>query len=363
MSVMAIPSRLGDYTVAFAETAAFVPALERLAPRVYVVDETVWALYADTVLKPLQTETVIVQPAREALKNLAAVEALYDRLLELSAKRNLTLISIGGGIIQDITGFVVSTLYRGLHWVYVPTTLLAQADACIGGKTSLNYRHYKNLLGTFYPPAEIFVYTPFLATLSDLDFYSGLGEVIKLHLLGGAAQAQAATDRLPAWRKRDPAALRQGVQTALDIKRGYITDDEFDQGRRNLLNYGHCFGHALEAASDFAIPHGQAVVLGMWLANRVARRRGRLSAELEAHISDTLLRPGLVVRPPAAHFAPGPIVAAMEKDKKRTGAGLALIMLTEGYTPVSVKDLTPAEVRGALDEIFPLLMGEMYNGV
>ena len=121
-----------------------------------------WRLYRTGRLASLDPSTVIVVPIEEELKTIGTVQLLYDRLLERPAKRNLTLVSVGGGILQDVSGFAASTLYRGINWVFVPTTLLSQAGRCIGGKTSLNYGAFKNLVGTFYPPSQIAIYTPFL---------------------------------------------------------------------------------------------------------------------------------------------------------------------------------------------------------
>jgi 3-dehydroquinate synthase len=315
------------------------------------VDENVWRLYADGCLRDIDRERVFVQPIREEIKSLESVQRLYDRLADYPAKRNLTLISIGGGILQDITGFVASTLYRGIDWVYVPTTLLAQADSCIGAKTSLNYHRCKNLVGTFYPPREVLIHIPFLATLEPRDFFSGLGEVIKLHIIGGPGPVDRLIAMQPAIRQRDPEALRATVINSLTIKHGYIADDEFDQGRRNLLNFGHCFGHAIETTSDFALPHGQAVLVGILLANIAARDRGRLSLNREAELSARLLLPNLVTKPAPSHLDPDAVVNAMSKDKKRTGQGLALVVLKDGYELQQLDDFTPGEATTALTEL------------
>ena len=162
---------------------------------------------------------------------------------------------------------MASVLYRGVGWIYVPTTLLAMADSCIGGKTSLNLGSRKNLLGTIYPPNRVIVHAPFVNTLSGDDFASGVGEIVKLHMLGGAGHAEELRAILPALMSRETSVVHRATRTSLEVKRDFIEEDEFDRGRRNLLNYGHCFGHALEAASDFAIPHGLAVVVGMRLAD------------------------------------------------------------------------------------------------
>jgi 3-dehydroquinate synthase len=342
-----VKSRLGDYQVSFAEPEAYVPRLAAEPNCVFVVDENVWRLHGDGALKPLAPLNPIKLPISEEGKSLVSVQMLYDRITEYAPKKNMRLVSVGGGITQDITGFVASTLYRGIKWTFIPTTLLAQADSCIGGKTSLNYKDFKNLVGTFYPPSEIYVSAGFLPTLTMDDYLSGLGEVAKLCIIGGRGDAEAfaaAAERLV---KKDLGALLPFLKRALEIKKGFIEDDEFDSGRRNILNFGHCFGHAIESATDFAVPHGTAVVYGILLANSVARARGLLSPELEIFMRERLLRPLL----PAAGlpaFGAAAVVEAMKKDKKRTGAKLALVMAGDGYKMSRVADLDEAEALKAI---------------
>lgn len=356
MSVIKVNSRIKDYTISFVQDQDFIVQLREKFPHCYyVVDENVWRLYADHYFKKLPQSDVLMQPISEYHKELTSVQELYDRLIGRSAKRNLTLISIGGGITQDITGFVASTLYRGINWIFIPTTLLAQADSCMGGKTSLNYKGYKNLIGTFYPPTEVYIHSYFLKTLAPPDFFSGLGEIVKLHLLGGEVKFQEVTKLLPKLISRDSSAVEQGVMNSLMIKLSYITDDEFDLGRRNYLNYGHCFGHALEAASNFAIPHGQAVVLGMILANKIARQRGSLSLSHEQMMLNKVLMPSLDIELERGYFQADAIIESMKKDKKRAGEGLVLVMLEDEFNFSIIKDLSPLEVERALAELCQLL--------
>lgn len=350
---MKIKSNIRDYDVVFAGAADFLREFAGLPHVCYVVDSSVWELYPE--IREAAGPDAIELPIGEERKNLDTVQELYDRLTGRAAKRNMTLISIGGGITQDVTGFVASTLYRGINWVFVPTTLLAQADSCVGSKTSLNYKGYKNLVGTFYPPSKVCIDTAFIATQEEPDFFSGLGEVVKLHLMGGEPRTAELIGLLPPILRREREALLTGVKNSLEIKQSYIADDEFDTGRRNLLNFGHCFGHALESTSDFGVPHGQAVVAGMVLANAVAARRGLLSDGLEKFVAERLLLPSLVVQPEQAHLDHGQVVEAMKKDKKRTGDGLALIMMGDGYEFVKVNDLTAAEAAFALDQFSRLL--------
>ncbi len=351
MLVIHVPSNLRDYEVIFEEDSGFVADLFSLKQRVFVVDENVWNLYSNSHLKLLRGEDTIIFPIDEDHKNLDSVNQIYDYLIDRNAKKNLTLITIGGGILQDITGFVASTLYRGINWVFAPTTLLSQSDSCIGSKTSLNYKGFKNLIGTFYPPHSVHIFTGFLGTLTQLDFYSGLGEVVKLHIMGGDESVQQLKAKYPSVLSKDVAVLKDVIYHALLIKMNYISGDEFDQGRRNFLNFGHCFGHAIEAVSDFRIPHGQAVVMGMMLANSVALKRGKLSKINHDRFYDELLSPSLYVTPAKEDLVIEKIILAMKKDKKRTGDGLPLIMLQDNYSMTKIDDLSESEVTFAVDSI------------
>lgn len=346
-----VHSNIRDYEVRFEEDPDFLAVLAAQSQACYAVDENVWAIYRETLLKELPEADTVVVPISEERKNLETVTWLYSQLVQRPAKRNLTLISFGGGILQDLVGFAVSTLYRGIRWIYAPTTLLAQADSCVGSKTSLNYLGYKNLLGTFYPPAQIHIYPTFLATQSDEDYQSGVGEVIKLHMMGGRPLYDKLRMALPDILARLPERLIPAIEDSLRVKLSFIADDEFDTGRRNLLNYGHDFGHALESTSDFTIPHGQAVVVGMLAANLVARNRSLLRREFEREIADTLLLPSLTVRPHAKALEPQALIDALKQDKKRTGDGLALIMMTDEFSFQRVNDLTPEEVFPVVEEL------------
>jgi 3-dehydroquinate synthase len=347
---MQVPSRIRDYRVNVVLDAGFASGFERLPHRWYVVDENVWRLYSASVLAPLDPSRTIIQPINEQLKNLASVGPLYDRLADYPAKRNVALISIGGGILHDIAGFAASTLYRGVNYICVPTSLLAQADSCIGGKTSLNYGRYKNIIGTFYPPTEVYLYPPFLTTLEHQDFYSGLGEVIRLHIMGGPDGVRQLLDLLPAIRRRDIEALTAAVTKSLMVKIAYISEDEFDWNRRMLLNYGHDFGHGIETTSNFLVPHGQAVLLGAILANIAARNRGLLSRPFEMELRRTLLEPNIVIWPERDHLEPDAVIDAMKRDKKRTGDKLALVVIRDGYEMQRLDNFTPDEARTALRE-------------
>ena len=347
---LSIKSNMRDYNVYFYNDSSFIDELAKNVNTVFVIDSNVWRLHAKTVLQKIDRSKIIIQEVHENLKNLDSVQKLYDNIMHYSPKKNLTIVSIGGGIIQDITGFVASTLYRGINWIFVPTTLLAQTDSCIGAKTSLNYNKYKNLIGTFYPPMAVHIYAGFLKTQEVGDFYSGVGEMAKLNLMGSKDH----TDKfISSMNQLDDDILLELVKNSLLIKKGYIEEDEFDMGRRNMLNYGHCFGHAIETATDYQIPHGQAVVLGMIIANVAARERGILSAEYEEFIRNKLLKPIFKVNLEGVKFDSKQIVAAMAHDKKNTGNGLSLIMFKTNHEMTKITDMSALEA----DNIFKLSMG------
>lgn len=346
-----VRSRSGDYCVEFADTDAWVAELASLEHAFFVVDENVWRLYANGVLAPLRVVEPVVLRVSEERKVYATVAELCDLVIARAAKRNCVVVSIGGGITQDVTGYLASTLYRGVRWVFVPTTLLAMADSCIGGKTSLNHGSHKNLLGTVYPPERVVVNAGFVSTLAEGDCFSGLGEAVKLHLLGGKDSAARLREHLPGLLARELETVGRALRDCLAIKRGYIEDDEFDRGRRNLLNFGHCFGHALETATGFALPHGQAIVAGMLLAETVARRRGLLDEAEERRLRAEFLLPALLERPALDEASVELVIEAMRYDKKRTGEGLALVMVGDGLQPIQVGDLSEAEAREALAEL------------
>ena len=351
---MTVASSLRDYQVAFVESMSFLDECERLNDRFYVIDQKVWELY-QPVFGRLDQERVLILPVREEVKSLDTVTQVYNALIKSAAKRNMTLISIGGGIVQDITGFVASTLYRGINWIYVPTTLLAQADSCIGSKTSLNYQNYKNLIGTFYPPIKIYINTAFLATLEPDDFYSGLGEVVKLYMMGGEASVLGLIQEIPKIKARDQESLRNAIRDVLRIKLQYIQEDEFDTGRRNLLNFGHCLGHALESTTNFAIPHGQAVLIGIIFANIVSKNRRLLSSRRNDFLNQELLLNSIHVNRAVLAFSVKGIFEAMKMDKKRVGDGLALIMMRDDYSMMKIQDLQQDELLASVKELGKVL--------
>lgn len=343
-----ISSRVHDYEVHFQQDLGFLDALAALPNAVLVADRKVHDLYRAEIDPRFAAERCFLLDATEDGKTLEGAQQVYDFACSRPAKKNLRLVALGGGIIQDVAGFAASTLYRGVEWHYVPTTLLAQADSCIGGKTSLNFRGFKNLLGTFYPPRQVHIHTGFLQTLEPRDFASGLGEVIKLQLMKEDGQDLGALPGRLRAAKSDPVVLLQLIRESLAVKVGYMEGDEFDQGRRNLLNFGHCFGHALETASDYHLPHGIAVDIGMVFAVDLALRRGRLSPELAARLKTDVLLPNIPAELRRQDFDAGRLLAAMKSDKKKTGAHLVVVLPDDGLKFAKLDDVTDEEFHQAL---------------
>lgn len=346
-----VDSLFGSYGVNFVNDAQFL--MHYPEPRLFIIDRNVFDLYKNELFNSIRDPNIILLDVDENRKSMETVQELYRAIIKLNAKKNLNVISIGGGITQDITGFLCSTIYRGIQWGYVPTTLLSQADSCIGSKTSLNFEGFKNIVGTFYPPHNIKIYVPFLRTLKQDDFYSGLGEVAKLHITGGQKLTDYLIANLTAIGEKQEGFMAEAIYDSLIIKKEFIEKDEFDRGLRNLLNYGHCIGHALESVSHYSIPHGQAIVVGMILANLVSRKREYLSGNSEKCLFDNLLIRILKFRFMDLLNATdaNAIFAAMKKDKKRVVSGVPLVLLKDNFKLEKCDDFTEQELKYAIDTL------------
>ena len=259
---------------------------------------------------------VIKLTVSEFTKSLENIPNIIDNLPKGFNKTN-KLIAIGGGITQDVISFVSSILFRGIDWVFYPTTLLSQGDSCIGGKTSINYKNSKNQLGGFYPPQQIFIDPDFIKTLPSNDITSGLGEMLHFYLTSSRKDYKYFLD--------NKSKLKLLTKRCLKIKKHFIEIDEFDKGERLLLNYGHTFGHAIEGVTRYNIPHGIAVSLGMDIANFISWKLGYLSGKDYLDIKKTLKEIY------GSNKVPSPIkmIPFLKKDKKNTTDQLTCV-LTQG---------------------------------
>ena len=318
-------SHAGPYRVEFADEP--LPPFDELSRGAHVlVDERVGRLHAGALSPVLHSYPTLRIEASEAAKSLEQFPGYVQALVSGGIRRGDTIVAVGGGVVQDIACFLSATLMRGLEWWFVPTTLLAQADSCIGSKSSINVGDLKNLLGTFTPPAYVHVWAGYLETLEERELHSGVGEMLKVHAIEGPESF----DRIAldyGLLFEDAGVMQRYVRASLEIKRRIIEEDEFDRGPRNVMNYGHSFGHAIESATLFAIPHGIAVTIGMDMANFVSMRLGPGTRETYER-----MRPILAAN--AAGYGDVPIdssavVEAIGKDKKNVGADLRLVLPDE----------------------------------
>ncbi len=346
-----VQSHQGPYRVEF--STALFPGLADAGPqRHYLVDAKVAALYPEQLAPVLASKSVLLIEAKEGNKSLERMPEYVTHLLGRGIKRGHILVAVGGGIVQDITCFIGAVLLRGVDWHFYPTTLLAQADSCIGSKSSINVGAFKNVVGTYTPPKRIVVSSAVLGSLPETEIRSGIGEMLKVHVIAGPAEF----DRIAADYARiaaDPAVLQRYIVRSLEIKRGIIEQDEFDRGIRNVMNLGHSFGHAIESATDFAVPHGIAVTIGIDMANQVAVRLGRLERKHFDRMHPVLRQNyrGFETTdiPEAAFFA------AIGKDKKNTDAKLGLILPDA--------DAIPRRTECANDETFKTACRDYFAGV
>lgn len=309
----------------------------------FFIDKNVYLLYKNEIDSFVGDGKILVIEAIEQNKEYLKLIDYFSWLIDNQFTRKDVLITIGGGILQDISGFIASTLYRGLKWVFFPTTLLSQADSCIGSKTSINFGDSKNLIGSFYPPDNIFIDPYFCNTLTDEYFFSGIGEIIKFHLLSDLGGYERLTNFIFSNGIRNEKYLTEIILSTLDIKRSYFETDEFDTGRRNLLNYGHCFGHALESASNFEVSHGQAVLVGMSFADMLSLKRGILSEKLYDDFSKLYF-------PYFPEFnmdkiSVEDILKYLKKDKKRVGKDLTMVIAENIGKFQKCDDIKEMEVR------------------
>ncbi|HHI75934.1 MAG TPA: 3-dehydroquinate synthase, partial [Gammaproteobacteria bacterium] len=294
-----------------------------------VSNETVAPLYLERLLPALegfQVETVIL-PDGEEYKNLQVLDRIYTALLEHRFDRGCTLLALGGGVVGDMTGFAAASYQRGVDFIQVPTTLLAQVDSSVGGKTGVNHPLGKNMIGAFHQPRVVIADTGTLDTLPDRELSAGMAEVIKYGLIDDADFFAWLETRLPALMQRDKALLAEAIERSCADKAAIVAADEREAGRRALLNLGHTFGHAIETGMGYgAWLHGEAVGAGMAMAAELSRRLGWLTDADRRRVDAALRQARLPVAPPP-ELTPARFRELMAVDKKVLGGRLRLVLL------------------------------------
>ena len=323
----AVRSKYHDYEVLFVddirkELQGFLESDD-----VILIDSEVYRLHWERLGQMTSQHKIIQVKVTEEAKSYAKISKVIEDLISSGFRKQSHIIAVGGGITQDISGFIATVLYRGVDWVCCPTTLLAQSDSCIGGKSSVNFAGYKNLLGSFYPPRTILIDSGFLPTLPKDQITSGLGEILHFLVLSSEEDFRFMEENLGALRD-DVGLMRCLIEKSLSIKKEVIEKDEFDTGLRQLFNYGHSFGHALEAVTHYALPHGIAVSLGIDIADFVSDRLGLAPSGFRDRVrsvAEALWRgysvKGIIIED---YFS------ALGKDKKNIGDDVYVI-LTRGF--------------------------------
>lgn len=320
-----------------------------------IADETVHQLYRGGRLGTGRWEgETLVFPAGERSKTRESWSRLTDELLGLGFGRDSGIVALGGGVAGDLAGFVAATYMRGVPYVQAPTTLLAMLDASVGGKTGVDTAEGKNLIGAFHPPVAVVADPLALATLPEREYRAGLAEAVKHGLIADREYFEWMEQEAEHLVGRDAAALQQLVRRSVEIKVDVVSEDEREGGRRAILNAGHTVAHALERATEYRVPHGEAVALGLVAEAALANGLGLATGEAGARVVALLQRLGLPtrVREPVA---PDRLLAAMSSDKKNRGGGIRFALPRElgamGAGPDWTTEAGEPAIRAALEVI------------
>jgi 3-dehydroquinate synthase len=352
MRTIPVKTASADYPVfigrsLFSEIPHKIPA----PGKVYVLTSPeIWALWGKKLLAAFPKSaqpTVLFLPAGERHKRLTEVEKLADQLASAGADRSSLLIAFGGGIIGDLGGFLTAIYMRGIDYVQVPTTLLAQVDSSVGGKTGVNLASGKNLIGSFHHPRAVFADIDVLQTLPDRELRAGLFESIKAGIIRDPALFRFMERNSAAILARDPAALERVIVASIRMKAGVVAIDERESGLRMILNYGHTLGHAIEAATGFRVLlHGEAIAWGMLAALQIALARKTVAPDQAGRIEQIILAYGPL---PPFRATRAKLLAAADRDKKNR-AGTRRFILPKGIgNAIVVEDVTEAELNSAID--------------
>jgi 3-dehydroquinate synthase len=296
--------------------------------------------------------TVRIDPGEQS-KSLAVAARIYDSLVEMQADRETVVVAVGGGVVGDTAGFAAATFARGIPFVQIPTTLLAQVDSSVGGKVGVNHPHGKNLIGAFHQPLGVLIDTRTLETLPERDYRSGLAEVVKYGVILNGAFFEFLEANVEPIVRRDPLVLRQIIARSCRLKADIVEQDEQERtGLRAVLNYGHTFAHALEALAGYgAILHGEAVAIGMVCASRLAERRKLIDARVTARQAALLTALGLPTRwAGSTALSADDVLDRMRLDKKTAAGKLRFVLPTRLGHVELFADVPDADVKAVVQD-------------
>lgn len=319
-----------------------------------ITDSNVDKLYGQTVKNIIQKQCrechLFSFAAGEKSKNLDTVEDVYQFLIENQYDRNDFLIALGGGVVGDLTGFVAATYLRGISFIQLPTTLLAQVDSSIGGKTGVDLKSYKNMVGAFYMPKLVYMNCSVLKDLDDRQYFSGMAEVLKSALIKDGAFYEWLIDHFVEIGDRQTDVVTEMIQRSCLIKKNVVEKDPTEKGERALLNFGHTLGHAIEKQMNFEYLHGECVALGMVCAAYISWKREMLSMEEYYEIRDMFVPFHLPIS--TYRIDPEKVLQYTLHDKKMDGDRIKFILLKKVGKAVIDTSVTMDEMRAALKEIY-----------
>lgn len=328
----------------------------RLAGRrdYWIWDRRVWDLWGERLVERgwpgMSSGRVLVYDALEERKRLGTIEDLGRELIRRGADRASVLVAVGGGVTGDMVGFLAAIFMRGIGCFQVPTTLLAQVDSSIGGKTAVDLPEGKNLLGAFHQAEAVWIYSGWLESLSPEAFRQGLAEIVKTAMLADAALFETLERDAERLLQRDPEALIPVIRACCRIKAHIVETDEREAGRRRHLNLGHTTGHALERLSDYAMPHGDAVAAGLAVASELSVRTGKLTPGERDRVEALCRKLGLPVRITGG-YAPRAVMDAMQSDKKRVGDSLYFVAMEGIGNAVDLVNPDPEVLEAVLRDL------------
>ncbi len=354
--VQVVPLGRRTYGIHFGPLDRFGTELRTHAPSssILVTDRRVAALTRHARARwPVEfADTVTLAPPGERAKTLRSVQRMWDAALAARIDRDAMLVGVGGGVVMDLTGFAAATLLRGVRFASAPTTLLAMADASVGGKTGFDHARGKNLLGAFHHPSVVWCDPSLIATQSHHEQLSGLAEIAKIAAVRDPALFERLRHDAHALARFDSAPLRRALGAAIQSKIDVVADDEREHGLRSILNFGHTFGHAIERAAKYRVPHGLCVALGMRAALELGRRLGTTPAVVAADANQLLTDLGLPSRLPRG-LSLSAVANFVRTDKKRRGRRLRFVLLTRagGAVVEAVDEARAMAALGSLREI------------
>jgi 3-dehydroquinate synthase len=318
--------------------------------RVVASSPLVWELHGKAIRRATTERTPILVPDGERFKTMTSVARVYDSLIEMGADRSTTIVALGGGVIGDLVGFAAATYLRGLRLVHVPTTLMAQVDSAVGGKTGVNHALGKNLIGAFHAPRLVLADPEVLSTLPRREFRAGLYEVIKYGIIASPALFDRVASSLPALFARDSETLSDVIAESCRIKADVVSADEHESGVRRILNFGHTVAHALEAVTKYRrLRHGEAVAYGMLAALALGAGRGVTPGDVRKRASDLIIKLGPL--PPVIDLSAKEVIAAIAHDKKVVRGTLHFIAATSIGETTTLTDVTEKQLKAALKAI------------